>query len=337
MNKNEYKSNKSRKTDHQQSNKAQKGDPDKRSHKKPVRNSRGEQADSSAPSRGAQGGQGGERRPDRASSGARGRPTKSEARKIDRLSLFGMHAVREAWLNPLRQIDGLYITESMMKDFEPHIHAAKKAGLKRPEAVLVERARLNVSFPENTVHQGIALRTALLEEHTTFDVINAGEEQMKSSADGNGRSLIMILDQVTDPHNIGAVIRSASAFGITGMIVQKKHTPLLQGIVGKTACGGLDHLLIGHETNLSRSIDQLKGHGYYVIGLDERGEESLENFVPPQRCAFVLGAEGPGMRRLTKESCDQMLKLPTGGAVGSVNVSNAAAICLYALSTHKGS
>jgi len=253
-------------------------------------------------------------------------------RKIERLTLFGMHAVREAWLNPLRQIDGLYITPTLLEEFQQHIHAAKKAGLKRPEPVLVERSRLDASFPEGTVHQGIALRSALLEEYGAVDIINAGEERIKTQGK---RSLVLILDQVTDPHNIGAIIRSASAFGITGMIVQKKHTPPLQGIVGKTACGGLDHLLVAHETNLARTMEQLKDKGYYVIGLDERGEESLEDFTPPERCAFVLGAEGPGLRRLTKDGCDQMIKLPTGGAVGSLNVSNAAAICLYALSSYK--
>lgn len=260
------------------------------------------------------------------------RADRPAARKIERLSLFGVHAVREAWLNPQRHIDGLYITPTLLEDFEPHIHAAKKAGLKRPEPVLVERSRLDASFPDNTVHQGIALRTEILEEYSAIDIINAGEEGIRTKGK---RSVVLILDQVTDPHNIGAIIRSASAFGITGMIVQKKHTPPLQGIVGKTACGGLDHLLVAHETNLSRTMDHLKSKGYYIIGLDERGEESLEDFTPPQRCAFVLGAEGPGLRRLTKDSCDQMIKLPTGGAVGSLNVSNAAAICLYALSTHK--
>ncbi len=257
---------------------------------------------------------------------------RANVRKIERLTLFGMHAVREAWLNPVRQIDGLYITPTLLEEFEQHIHAAKKAGLKRPEPVLVERSRLDASFPEGTVHQGIALRSTLLEESGATDIINAGEERIKTQGK---RSLVLILDQVTDPHNIGAIIRSASAFGITGMIVQKKHTPPLQGIVGKTACGGLDHLLVAHETNLARTMEQLKDKGYYVIGLDERGEESLEDFTPPERCAFVLGAEGPGLRRLTKDGCDQMIKLPTGGAVGSLNVSNAAAICLYALSTHK--
>ncbi|MEC7703479.1 MAG: 23S rRNA (guanosine(2251)-2'-O)-methyltransferase RlmB [Pseudomonadota bacterium] len=255
---------------------------------------------------------------------------KVKSNKIDNLTLFGMHAVREAWLNPTRAISALYITQNMLEDFTPHIHAAQKAGLKRPEPVLVDKARLDGSFPEGTVHQGIALRTELLPEYNVHDLMRSGALRIKEEGK---RSLILMLDQVTDPHNIGAIIRSASAFQITGMVVQKKHTPPLQGIVGKTACGGLDHLMIAHETNLSRTIEQLKDEGYFVIGLDERGEESLEEFNVPERCVFILGAEGPGLRRLTKESCDQMIKLPTGGAVGSLNVSNAAAICLYGLTT----
>lgn len=252
--------------------------------------------------------------------------------RIDNLSLFGMHAVREAWLNPARTIHALYITQNALEEFTPHIHAAKKAGLKRPEPVVVEKSRLDGSFPEGTVHQGVAIRTELLPEYSATDLVRAGTLGLREEGK---RSLILMLDQVTDPHNIGAIIRSASAFQITGMIVQKKHTPPLQGIVGKTACGGLDHLMIAHETNLSRTIEQLKDEGYYVIGLDERGEESLEEFKVPDRCVFILGAEGPGLRRLTKDSCDQMIKLPTGGAVGSLNVSNAAAICLYGLTTAK--
>lgn len=250
---------------------------------------------------------------------------------IENLSLFGMHAVREAWLNPDRQIDALYITQAAYAEFEPHIAHAKKKGLNRPQPVIVDKQKLDISFPESTVHQGIALRAQLLEEFSVIDVINEGAQRVREGK----RSLVFLLDQVTDPHNIGAIIRSASAFNVSGMVVQKKHTPPLKGVVGKTACGGLDHLLIAHETNLSRAIETLKNDGYFVIGLDERGEESLEDFVPPQKCAFVLGAEGPGLRRLTKEACDQMIKLPTSGAVGSLNVSNAAAICLYALTSYK--
>lgn len=258
----------------------------------------------------------------------RRKPRESGAKKIENLTFFGMHAVREAWLNPERHVHGLYLTHAAAEEFMPHIKTAEKKGLKRPEPVICDKARLDASFPEGTVHQGIALRANLLEDYSAFDVIQTGEQRLK---DGHKRSVIMILDQVTDPHNIGAIIRSASAFQITGMIVQKKHTPPLQGVAAKTACGGVDHLQIAHETNIARTMDELKDAGYYIIGLDERGEVSLENFTPPERCAFVLGAEGPGLRRLTKDNCDQMIKLPTGGAVGSLNVSNAAAICLYSL------
>ncbi|MCD8498112.1 MAG: RNA methyltransferase [Alphaproteobacteria bacterium] len=132
---------------------------------------------------------------------------------------------------------------------------------------------------------------------------------------------------------MGAILRSACAFGANGIIVQKRHAPELHGpagaIIAKTACGAMEHTPIAYETNLSRSIEALQEAGYFVYGLDERGENMPSPGTFPPRCVLVLGAEGDGLRHLVKEKCDVLIKLPTAGAIGSLNVSNAAAVALY--------
>ncbi|MCD8566713.1 MAG: 23S rRNA (guanosine(2251)-2'-O)-methyltransferase RlmB [Alphaproteobacteria bacterium] len=244
------------------------------------------------------------------------------------IHLFGQHAVREAWLNPRRHIQNLYITENALKGFEDVLHQA--ASLKRPPPTIIEKDTLDKSLPPGTVHQGIALNCATLPE--------IGLQDLLIRASNKERALFVILDQVTDPHNMGAILRSASAFGADGMIVQKRHAPELQGpagaIIGKTACGALEHLPIAYETNLSRSIEMLQEAGYFVYGLDERGQDMPVPTDIPAKAVLVLGAEGDGLRHLVKEKCDVLVKLPTAGAIQSLNVSNAAAVALYVFSPH---
>ena len=238
-------------------------------------------------------------------------------------SLFGMHAVTEAWLNPNRNVNGLFITESTLVDFEEILVQAKKAGLKRPEPEIIEKSALDKTLPSGTVHQGIAINCQNLEEIDLRDVIIKGERQE--------RSVLMIFDQVTDPHNVGAIIRSACVFSADALILQKKHAPELGGVLAKTACGGVEHLDVVYETNLSRTIEGLQKEGYYIVGLDERGERTIGELGRIDKIALVMGAEGPGLRRLVRENCDELVKLPTGDKLSSLNVSNAAAVALYAI------
>lgn len=238
--------------------------------------------------------------------------------------LFGVHAVTEAWLNPHRQIHKLFITEKALSAFDSALKKAQSLGLKRPTPNIIDKNMLDSATPPGTVHQGIAIGCTPLEEVDIHDIIRA--ETPKE------RSILIMLDQVTDPHNVGAIIRSACVFGAGGMILQKKHAPDLTGILAKTACGGVEHLPVAYETNLTRSIEALQEAGYFAIGLAEEGEDNLRQLSKTyEKIVLVLGAEGDGLRRLVRERCDLLSRLPTAGPISSLNVSNAAAVSLFAV------
>ena len=241
-----------------------------------------------------------------------------------KVDLFGTHAVTEAWLNPQRHIHALYVTDKALDGFDEALKKAHDRGLKRPAPQVVDKAMLDQSTGPGSVHQGIALNCQALEETDIHNFIRAD--------DGKERSLLIMLDQVTDPHNVGAIIRSACAFGVSGMILQRKHAPDLTGVLAKTACGGIEHLPVAYETNLTRSIETLQQAGYFAIGLAEEGEQEIVQLPDYPKLVLVLGAEGDGLRRLVREQCDVLTRLPTAGPIESLNVSNAAAVALYAVS-----
>lgn len=241
-------------------------------------------------------------------------------------TLYGFHAVRAAWLNPQREVQALYLTAQAAKSFEDALQDAKNLNISRPDITIVDKEMLDKFLPRGAVHQGIGLASNVPPEADLQDFL--------IQADGRERSVFVMLDQVTDPHNVGAILRSASAFGVHGVIMQKKHAPLLDGVLAKTACGAVEHIGVAQETNLSRALEDLRAAGFYVIGLDERGELTLQEAVrnhAPQRIVLVLGAEGDGIRRLIRENCDILVRLPTRGAIASLNVSNAAAVAFYAV------
>ena len=238
--------------------------------------------------------------------------------------LYGFHAVSEAWLNPARQIEALYLTAQAQSSFEETLRQAKAEGLKRPQAQIVEKQQLENMLPRGAVHQGVALICTPLPEVFIQDLIIKAESQPDM--------LLLMLDQVTDPHNVGAILRSACAFGAAGMIMQKKHAPELTGVLAKTACGAVEHVDVAYETNLSRTLEELQANGFFAYGLDERGEQNIDQVPKDGKRVLVLGAEGPGMRRLVAEHCDVLVRLPMHGPMPSINVSNAAAVALYAIS-----
>ncbi len=249
----------------------------------------------------------------------------THAPKLARAGLYGFHAVAEAWLNEDRDVQALYATDQGLKSFEEVLQRARARGLKRPAPLEIDKNQLEKALPAGAVHQGLALAASDLPETSIADFI--------IQSTNHARSRLVMLDQVTDPHNVGAIMRSACVFGMDGIIMQRMHAPFLDGVLAKTACGAVEHVAVAYETNLSRALEELKDSGYFVYGLDERGEDLQDVAKFAEKAVLVLGAEGPGMRRLVKENCDSLLRLPTSGPISSLNVSNAAAVAFYALNT----
>ena len=237
--------------------------------------------------------------------------------------LFGLHAVRDALLNPARQKLRLVLT----KNAADKLQDALSAGGIEPE--IVEPRQFDVPIDPDSVHQGAALEVKPLQWGSLEDVC----------IDGTGSPLVVLLDRVTDPHNVGAVLRSAEVFGARAVIAPQRHSAPETGALAKTASGALERQPYLRVTNLSDAMDALKAMGYLLIGLDGEGTQTLEDVlaIAGQRAVgLVLGAEGPGLRDKTRETCDFLVRIPAAGPFGSLNVSNAAAVALYAAATQIG-
>lgn len=194
-----------------------------------------------------------------------------------------------------------------------------------PLPEIVSREALEALLPPGAVHQGVALAAAPLPARGIEDVIAEIAES------GSEEEIVVLLDHVTDPHNIGAILRSAAAFGVRALVLPEHGAPEPTGTLAKTASGALEHVPLVRVVNLARTLDRLKTAGFWCLGLDEAAPQTLAESRLTGRIALVLGAEGEGMRRLTRERCDILVRLPTRGAISSLNVSNAAAIALYEL------
>ena len=228
--------------------------------------------------------------------------------------LHGHHAVAAAMGNPDRECQRLLVTRNNLVMFED---LAAGAGI---HAEVNDPREIERAAGPGIVHQGVALQARVLPSCLLEDLIKSGKP-------------IVVLDQLTDPHNVGAVLRSAAAFDVGGVIMQDRHSPPLAGTLAKSASGAVDIVPIAQVTNIARTLEDLARADYWRIGLVGDAEKTITQMELGRKVALVLGAEGEGLRRLTRENCDLTARIPMSDAMESLNVSNAAAVVLYALYT----
>ena len=230
------------------------------------------------------------------------------------LYIYGSHAVRAAVENPKRHIKNLYLTENAAHELAEMLARRKIT----PE--IRKAQQLAALLPADAVHQGMVLETVPLIEPDLADLAASGK-------------LLLLLDQVSDPRNVGAILRAAAVFGAGGIILPRRNSPPPSGALAKTASGALEVVPMAQVTNLARALDTLHKAGYMSVGLDECGDTLIGDVPKDRPLAVVMGAEGPGLRRLTRETCDMLARLPVAddAEFATLNVATATAVTLYAL------
>jgi 23S rRNA (guanosine2251-2'-O)-methyltransferase len=231
----------------------------------------------------------------------------------NRPRFWGRHAVAAALDNPDRRVLKAWATQeaATFMNFPPEVVLTR--------AEVTDLARL---VPNDAPHQGVVIEVEPLEDLWLGDILSEADE----------KATLLVLDQVTDPHNVGAILRSAAAFGAIGIVTQDRHSPPEGGALAKAASGALERVPWIRVVNLARALDEMAEAGFWRIGLAGDAKSTLGEALGPPRVAMVLGAEGAGMRQNIRDHCDALAKLPITDAVESLNVSNAAAIALYAAS-----
>ena len=230
--------------------------------------------------------------------------------------LYGKHASIAALANPMRKIKRVLVTKNT------HAELGDKAFVGIKNLQIVDGKKLDDLLPREAVHQGIAL-----------DCEPILQPDLQEFLAGKPDKSILILDQVSDPHNVGAILRSAAAFDAGAVVVTDRNAPQESGVMAKTASGALELMPLITVGNLSQAIEHLKKAGYWIYGLDGEAKQTIAEAKLTGKIALVLGAEGRGLRRLTAERCDGLIRLPISPKMESLNVSNAAAVALYALYT----
>ena len=233
----------------------------------------------------------------------------------NRPRLWGKHAVAAALDNPHRKV---------LKAWATRDAAAYMRFPKDVPVTLADVADLARLVPHDAPHQGVVIEVEALEEAWLDGILN----------DAPDRAVLLVLDQVTDPHNVGAILRSAAAFRAIGIVTQDRHSPPESGVVARAASGALERVPWVRVVNLARALDEIAEAAFWRIGLTGDADMDLKEALGSPRIALVLGAEGPGLRPNTREHCDALARLPISDAVESLNVSNAATVALYAASTH---
>jgi 23S rRNA (guanosine2251-2'-O)-methyltransferase len=239
------------------------------------------------------------------------RETSREAHRDGKIWLYGAHTVRAALANPERVHRRLLATPE----------AARTLAEAPIPAEVVARAELEAHLPADAVHQGVALLSDPLPEVGVEDLVFRAE----------ARAVAVVLDQVTDPQNVGAVLRAAAAFGAIGVVVHERHAPPVTGALAKAASGALETVPLVRAVNIARALEAFKEGGFWCAGLAEDAPTALADADFAPRTVLVLGAEGEGLRRLTRETCDLLVRIPTAGRLASLNVAAAAAVALYEL------
>lgn len=226
--------------------------------------------------------------------------------------LYGWHTVTAALKNPARRLRKLLATENAARRLtEEGVKSSIAPEVVRPSAI-AERL-----LPD-AVHQGLYLEADALDAPAVEDLPAKG--------------IVLVLDQITDPHNVGAIFRSAAAFAVSAIVTTQRHSPEATGALAKAASGALEQVPFVSVQNLARGLAALKQSGFLVVGLDSSGDTDLAALPLRAPLALVLGAEGKGLRQLTKETCDHVARIELPGEIKSLNVSNAAAVSLYIVS-----
>ena len=241
------------------------------------------------------------------------RPTlpEGEAPADGLVRLYGLHTVRAALDNPRRKIRCMMVTRNALE----RLGIVDMAALPF-KAELVEPRDIDKVTGSDAVHQGVLIEALPLKPKALCELTDT--------------PLVIVLDQVTDPHNVGAVMRSAVAFGAGALITTARHSPQESGVLAKSASGALEHIDVIEVKNLADALGKLHDADFQTVGLDSDGTEELEKIFTSQKIALVLGAEGKGLRQKTRETVTALARLDMPGAIRSLNVSNAAAVALYA-------
>jgi len=258
-----------------------------------------------------------DRRPDgRGASGKRPRWQSAARDRDGPVVLYGWHSVKAALENPARRFHRLLATENAVRRLtEENLKLPISPQLVRPEAI-------DALLGPDAVHQGLLAEADPLPSPDIDDVVPEG--------------VLLVLDQITDPHNVGAILRTAAAFAVSAVVTTARHSPEATGVLAKAASGALEYVPLVTVPNLARALNVLKDKAVLIIGLDSAAENTLETIPLRDPLALVLGAEGKGLRHLTRTTCDDVARLPLPGRLKSLNVSNATALALYVATTRIG-
>lgn len=241
-------------------------------------------------------------------------PSSRRSEDSDVQTLFGLHAVKAALLNEKRVCQRLCLTQNAYNELAPILDPKK-----HPEPEILSRQKMDKILQADIVHQGCIGWFDSLECGSLDDFLMEAPEQCR----------LVMLDHVTDPHNVGAIMRSMAAFGADALIMHHRHSCPITGTLAKTAVGALEHIPVFYVRNLSNTMEILKEHGFQCLGLDERGEPMSMHQTSSARTTIIFGAEGKGLREKTRATCDALISIPTTDVLTSLNVSVAAAITLF--------